>query len=213
MGRTPSARAHQLAHPSRIAPYPPPARQSAGGHASFSGHHGGRRRGGIVCSAGLVGQLVAHAEDSLDVARPRGVGLDLAPDVLDVSVDRPFVRLECVAVDRVEQLGAREDSAGLGAPGWPAGRTRSPSGRPLPPRTRTSRRSRSSSRSPTAKWSVGAVDCWARRRTARTRATSSLRAEGLGQVVVGAQLEPDDLVRLVDAGGQHDDRDVRVSAQ
>ena len=39
------------------------------------------------------------------------------------------------------------------------------------------------------------------------------RAERLGQVVVGAQLEPEQLVELVVPGGEHHDRDRRVAAQ
>ncbi len=43
-----------------------------------------------------------------------------------------------------------------------------------------------------------------------------VRAERLGDVVVGAQLQPDDAVRLFGAGGEHDDRHggrARVAAQ
>jgi hypothetical protein len=36
------------------------------------------------------------------------------------------------------------------------------------------------------------------------------RAEGLDDVVVGAELEPDDLVGLLAPGGEHDDRDARL---
>ena len=39
------------------------------------------------------------------------------------------------------------------------------------------------------------------------------RAERLGQVVVGAELEAEQLVELVVAGGEHDDRDGRVAAE
>ena len=38
-------------------------------------------------------------------------------------------------------------------------------------------------------------------------------AEGLDDVVVGAELEPDDPVGLRPAGGDHDDRDVRAAPQ
>ena len=40
-----------------------------------------------------------------------------------------------------------------------------------------------------------------------------LRAERLGDVVVGSKLEPHQLVRLLAAGGQHDDRDVAITPQ
>ena len=39
------------------------------------------------------------------------------------------------------------------------------------------------------------------------------RGEGLGDVVVGAELEAEDAVDLVAARGEHDDRDVRGGAQ
>ena len=38
-------------------------------------------------------------------------------------------------------------------------------------------------------------------------------AERLGDVIVGAQLQPDQLVGLLDASGQHDDRHVRRAPQ
>ena len=37
--------------------------------------------------------------------------------------------------------------------------------------------------------------------------------ERLGHVIVRAQLQPDDLVGILDAGGQHDDRRVALAAQ
>ena len=39
------------------------------------------------------------------------------------------------------------------------------------------------------------------------------RVERLGHVVVGAQLQPDDLVHVVAARGEHDDRQVALLAQ
>ena len=56
-------------------------------------------------------------------------------------------------------------------------------------------------------------------RTAQQRAHSGdhfVRAERLGDVVVGAELEPDDAVGFLGAGGEHDDgkrRGERVAAQ
>jgi hypothetical protein len=53
-------------------------------------------------------------------------------------------------------------------------------------------------------------------RTAQHRAHPChefLRAERLGDVVVGAQLEADQLVGLVGAGGQHDDRHRRLAPE
>ncbi len=52
-----------------------------------------------------------------------------------------------------------------------------------------------------------------RRRIDLIRATSSRGIERLRQVVVGADLEPDDLVDVLVARGEHQDRHVRVLAQ
>src|SRR5437764_6463264 len=54
------------------------------------------------------GEAVADPEHGFDVARA-----DLLADVLDVSIDRPFVRLERHASHRVQQLRAGEHTAGL----------------------------------------------------------------------------------------------------
>src|SRR4029079_9829275 len=69
---------------------------------------------GRAASRALVREAVADAVDRQQVARRAWLGLELAPDVLDVGVDRPLVRLERDPVDGVEQLGAGEDPAGLG---------------------------------------------------------------------------------------------------
>jgi hypothetical protein len=57
-----------------------------------------------------------------------------------------------------------------------------------------------------------AASSW-RRITARMRASSSRGLKGLGEVVVRAELEPQDAVDLVVLGGQHDDRQLRLVAQ
>ena len=51
-----------------------------------------------------------------------------------------------------------------------------------------------------------------RRRTARTRANQFAQFERLGEVVVGAQLQPDDPVDGIAFARQHDDRNVPVLA-
>src|SRR4029453_6151706 len=63
----------------------------------------------------LVGESVADAVHREQVARRPRVWLELAPDVLDVGVDGPLVRLERHAGDRGEQLRPREDPARLGS--------------------------------------------------------------------------------------------------
>src|SRR5215510_4622770 len=54
------------------------------------------------------GEPITDAEDRFDVART-----DLPPDVLDVRVDCPLVRLERHAAHCVEELRAREHPARL----------------------------------------------------------------------------------------------------
>ena len=54
--------------------------------------------------------------------------------------------------------------------------------------------------------------CSERRKSARIRADELAQAERLGHVVVGAELEPDDLVELRVLGRQHHDRHARLGA-
>ena len=56
--------------------------------------------------------------------------------------------------------------------------------------------------------STESVDGWERRRTVRTRANELVWRERLGDVVVGAQLETENAVGLLDSGSQHDDLDL-----
>src|SRR4051812_43519427 len=66
-----------------------------------------------VLAASRLRRLVADAVDREDVSRIPSVGLQLAPDVLDVRVDRAVERLACVAADGVEELRAGEGATGL----------------------------------------------------------------------------------------------------
>src|SRR5260370_10736183 len=59
-------------------------------------------------SAGWICESVADAENRQNKTRRTRVRLDLSPDVLDVSVDRPLVRLECHPSHSVQQLPPRE---------------------------------------------------------------------------------------------------------
>ena len=88
-----------------------PASRRSGASAASPRASPGRGR---AASRALVREAVADAVDRQQVARRARVGLELAPDVLDVGVDRPLVRLERDAVDGVEELGPGEDPAGLG---------------------------------------------------------------------------------------------------
>src|SRR5713226_6291306 len=111
----------------------PPRRQQPGeGHGWLSGLHGANGAveatagspattaagGGEAVpmrfsSVGWLGETVTDSEHRQHVFGPASLGLDLPPDVLDVGIDRPFVGLEGHALNRVEQLSACEDAAGL----------------------------------------------------------------------------------------------------
>src|SRR5262249_8549592 len=82
---------------------PKPPRPTQGGGPS---PHGRRRSSGIR-------EPVPHAMDRQDVARPAGLRLDLASEVLHVRVDRAVVRIDRDAVQRILELPAGEDPAGL----------------------------------------------------------------------------------------------------
>src|SRR5215210_1177199 len=100
-----------------------PRPRHSGGKGSSSGHHGGRRprpnppvgwrwRSHPGPWSG-IGEPVADAVDSEQVAGVAGSGLDLLAEVLHVGVDRPLVGLEGDPVDRVQELAAGEDATGL----------------------------------------------------------------------------------------------------
>ena len=61
----------------------------------------------------FIRKLVTHAVDCENVTRLARIGLDLAADVLDVRVDGALIRFEGDAVQRIEQLPAREDAPRL----------------------------------------------------------------------------------------------------
>ena len=139
------------------------------------------------------------------------VVLDLAADVLDVGVDRSLVRLERHALDGVEQLRPREDPPRLAReleqqPELGRREIDAPVGD-----GRRASAATSSSTSPartTLDGRVRALGPPQHRADARHELPG---AERLGDVVVGAELEPDERVRLVGAGGEHDDRHGRLA--
>src|ERR671919_508088 len=179
-----------------------------GGKGSFSGHHGGRNpRPGPHRRWSPIGEPVADAVDGQEVSGPAGHRLDLLPDVLHVCVDGPLVRLEGDAVHRVEELGAREHSPRLSGHG----------GHELELRRREVDRP-AADRDP----HPGHVDLDIAnpndlRHSLRGRlgppehrpdpGHELLRAERLDHVIVGAELEAHEPVRLVAAGGEDHDRD------
>ena len=108
-------REHQREAPSMKRSRGPPSCLRSGATARPRATRVGARRGAAISRTRrpAVRHAVADAVDGEEVPRRARVGLDLAADVLDVGVDRPLVRLEGHAVDRVEQLRAREDAPGL----------------------------------------------------------------------------------------------------
>ena len=78
------------------------------------------------------------------------------------------------------------------------------------PRTSTSRRTRSTVRSPLRKTGRSPCCCRRWRSAARTAGMELVDAEGLGQIVVGAEVESLDLAALVGTAGEHDDRHGRA---
>src|SRR5262245_39386999 len=88
----------------------PASRRGTAGQGRSRGWGGVRRRDR---SRAVVREAIADAVHRQQVARRPRLRLELAANVLDVGVDRPLVRLEGDAVDRVEELGPGEDPAGL----------------------------------------------------------------------------------------------------
>ena len=178
---------------------------------------GGRARYGPPASGSVTrrlrfGQRVADAVDRQHVAGSGHVRLELAAQVLDVPVDRPLVRLQAEAVDRVEQLPAREHAPGLAREGGEElelGRRQGDGpathGDPMPPQVELEVADdeplgRSGGVLGPAEDGPDAGD-------------ELLRAERLDHVVVGAELEAGHPVGLVAAGGEDHDRDHRVAAE
>src|SRR4051794_39103048 len=165
-------------------------------------------------SGTLDSEAVAHAVHRLDVARRRRVGLDLAAEVLDVRVHRALVALVVVALDSVDQLEARVHAPGrLGQRDEQAPLRRGQVhalgvDRHLvaveieaqAPAVEAARRAR------VRLDALGAAQ-------QRAHAGDELaRAEGLGHVVVGAEVQAADALVLAGAGAQHEDRDGRLGA-
>src|SRR5882672_11928375 len=79
----------------------PPATRAGDGQAGVPSR-------ALGSSLGRLGESVADAENREDESGRSRVGLDLLAHVLDVRINRPFVRLEGDSSDSVEELCARE---------------------------------------------------------------------------------------------------------
>src|SRR5438045_478501 len=65
----------------------------------------------VACAS--LGELVADAVHRQHVARICRLRLDLAPQILDVRIDRALERLDRLAPNRIEQLRAGEHAPRL----------------------------------------------------------------------------------------------------
>src|SRR5262249_38051294 len=151
----------------------------------------------------LARQHVARAAHRLDVAGLLGVVLELLAQLGHVDVDRAVERVEVLALERVVELLARQH-----APRRPRQR-----GQELELGVGEGRAPSLDGDLARAEVDLQAAGAEARGRgdvAAEHRADARqelARVERLGQVVVGADLEPDDLVHVLALGGEHQDGD------
>ena len=156
-------------------------------------------------------EAVAGAPDRLEVARARGIGLELAAQAAHQAVDRAVVDHAIAAPDLLHQRLAAEHAAGPR--------------REEVEKIELERRERD--RFSVALDDATAPDRCEDRRCSSTRSVSSAArapqqrahprhqlggAERLRDVVVGADLEPEQLVALAGPRRHHEDRDVAVAA-
>ena len=154
----------------------------------------------------------AHGVDQLGLAR---VALELLAQMADVDVDRARLAVLGAAPERLEQHLARVDAPGMRREERSSSNSTYVSCTARPP-TSTTRRARSIG-SPSATISSSPRgSCRGAGRAAQQRphaAAELADRERLRDVVVRAELEPEHLVELVVAGGQHDDRHRALRAQ
>src|SRR3954451_1260937 len=163
----------------------------------------------------LVAEAVADAAHREDVLRLLGVRLELLAQVADVDVDGARVAIGRVAPHAREEHGAREHAA----------RARGERAQDLELHERGRH-----GRAMQGHRALGGVDAQVAHLERAVAVVAGPRHPGapqrgldpraelahgerLGDVVVGAQLEPDHLVDLLRLRGQHDDRHARASAQ
>ena len=122
-----------------------------------------------------------------------------------MGVDGPRPGVDGDAVDGLQQLAPGEHPIGRARPCGRAGRTRTPSASTAGRRRSTDAPRRVDDEA--AEVTGRSSSTGGAPRAARpARAPAARGAERLDDVVVGAELQPDDPVGLVGAGGQHDDR-------
>src|SRR5919198_3416741 len=158
-------------------------------------------------------EAVAHVPHGLDVARAARFRLDLGAQVRDVAVEQTGAALGFVAPDACDELVAGQDPPGLG-------RQRGQQLELGPGQAHRATLDRHfagaevDAQAAEHELLAGRGGLGGPRRAAQHRPDAGdqlARAEWLGDVVVGSQLQPDHLVDLVAAGGQDDDRQRRVA--
>ena len=153
----------------------------------------------------------AHGEEVLGVLR---VALELLAQVADVHVDRARVAVGAVAPDAREQHVARQHAARAGGQ-REQDLELDEGGLHRSPRTSTARLAGSMRSSWTSSGPLVGRLAPGHARAAQRRlhaAAELAQRERLGDVVVGAELEPEHLVDLLGLGGEHDDRHRRARA-
>src|SRR5687767_9780119 len=160
-----------------------------------------------------LGKRVPDSTDRLDEGRMRGVVLELVAQVAHVDVDRLLVLVESLVIaQQVEELGAGVDAARLAGEvpeDLELGRGQADAALAAldAPPVEVDQQVLVADDATADR--VGEVAV----RTAQERldpAQQLAQAERLGQVVVGAQLQADDLVDLLVAGGEHEHRGFRA---
>src|SRR5687768_9339516 len=168
-------------------------------------------------SSSVLREGIPDAPHRPDVAGLRRIGLDLVPDVADVDVDGALVLLQRVVVvaDQLEQLRSRVHAArprGKVTEQVELGRgqtdalavTRHPPALEVDDEVLAPEGA--------AGLCIGQLAIGATQEGLDAR-HQLLDAERLDQVVIGPHLEPDDLVHLVRAGSQEQDRRTRLAAE
>src|SRR5258705_6099019 len=167
-----------------------------------------RRRSRPRCCCSTLGERVANPSDGQDEGRNGRVVLDLVPQVTDVDVDRLLVLVEgLVVAEELEEVAPCIDPAGSrGEVAEDLELRRGQADAPLAaldaPPLQVDDEIAVADDPPTR--GVGEIAVGPPEQ-GLDPAHQLAQAERLGQVVVCAELEPDDLVDLIVAGGQDED--------
>jgi hypothetical protein len=162
--------------------------------------------------ASCLAAFVTHTVDGEEIAGPSGIWLDLASDVLDVRVDGPVEGFALLTAHGVQKLRAREH------PAWMPGKGRQQLefgrrqiDRPSSARRHHPRNIQGEILDTQLRGFLPGRTCTPQD---RLHAGDELAGtERFGDVVVGADAEPANAIRLFDSGGQLDDRHGRLVAK